>query len=208
MFSLREVKFKDVLDIDKLELSAEQVSCIVGPSGGGKTTLLKLLNNLVSVDQGQVLYQNKDVEAWDPIELRRKIIMLSQQPITFSNTIQEELEIAFKMICEDAPKKEQLIKILDQMQLNKKLSTKVERLSGGEKQRLSLARGLLLNPEVLLLDEPSSALDRDTEELVIKQLVKYAQKNNITLVMVTHSLNIAHQFGDEIIEIKGGKIAN
>lgn len=206
MFSLQGVKFKDVLDINKLKFSADEITCIVGPSGGGKTTLLKLLNNLVSIDQGQVLYQGQSVEQWDPVELRQKVIMISQQPVTFTATVGEELQSGFKMTCAEVPAEEELVDMMQQMQLNKDLSTAVEVLSGGEKQRLALARSLLLNPEVLLLDEPSSALDQDTEEKVIQQLANYAHHNDITLIMVTHSLNIAQQFGDNIVEIREGKI--
>ena len=206
MFSLQGVKFKDVLDINELQFPANEITCIVGPSGGGKTTLLKLLNNLVSVDQGQVLYQEQNVEEWDPVELRQKVIMISQQPVTFTDTIAEELEIGFKMTCSEVPQKEKLITMMQQMQLNKDLATPVEVLSGGEKQRLALARSLVLNPEVLLLDEPSSALDQDTEEKVIQQLAHYAHHNDVTLIMVTHSLNIAQEFGDNIVEIREGKI--
>lgn len=206
MFSLQGVKFKDVLDINKLKFSADEITCIVGPSGGGKTTLLKLLNNLVSIDQGQVLYQGQSVEQWDPVELRQKVIMISQQPVTFTATVGEELQSGFKMTCAEVPAEEELVDMMQQMQLNKDLSTAVEVLSGGEKQRLALARSLLLNPEVLLLDEPSSALDQDTEEKVIQQLANYAHHNDITLIMVTHSLNIAQEFGDNIVEIREGKI--
>ena len=206
MFSLQEVKFKDVIDINRLKFPADEITCIVGPSGGGKTTLLKLLNNLVSADQGQVFYQGQDVEEWNPIELRQKVVMISQQPVTFTETIGEELQAGLKMTCTEVPEKEKLIQIMKQMQLDKDLSTPVEVLSGGEKQRLALARSLVLNPEVLLLDEPSSALDQNTEEKVIQQLTDYAHHNNITLIMVTHSLNIAQQYGDNIVEIKGGKI--
>ncbi|MGM0502632.1 MAG: ATP-binding cassette domain-containing protein [Bacillota bacterium] len=208
MFSLQQIKFKDILDIDKLEFEVNEVSCIVGPSGGGKTTLLKLLNNLISVDQGAIFYQGENIENLDPIGLRREVIMISQQPVTFTDTIREELKSAFKMTCTKVPDKKRLIKVLKQMQLEKDLDTRVELLSGGEKQRLALARSLLLKPEVLLLDEPSSALDVATEEKVIQQLIDYAKEHGITLIMVTHSLNIARQFGDKIVEIKKGKRVN
>ncbi|MBM7556132.1 ATP-binding cassette domain-containing protein [Halanaerobacter jeridensis] len=206
MFSLENVKFKDVLDIKELKFPADEITCIVGPSGGGKTTLLKLLNNLVSVDEGQVLYRGQDVEKWDPIELRQEVIMISQQPVTFTETVGQELQVGFEMTGRQVPKEEKLKQMMQQMQLDKKLSTSVDLLSGGEKQRLALARSLLLNREVLLLDEPSSALDQATEEKVIQQLANYGHHNDITLIMVTHSLNIAQNYGDNTFEVKEGKI--
>lgn len=79
-------------------------------------------------------------------------------------------------------------------------------MSGGEKQKLALARALLLNPEVFLLDEPSSALDEDTEHFIINSLVEYTRKNNKTLIMVTHSKKIAQNFSDNIIEVRNGHL--
>ncbi|MGM0370181.1 MAG: ABC transporter ATP-binding protein [Bacillota bacterium] len=207
MFFLQDVKYKDVLDISHLELSEQEVFCIVGPSGGGKTTLLKLLNNLISVDKGQVLYQNKDVEEWDPIELRRRVVMVSQKPITFTSTIAEELKVGFDLTGQQVPKQDKMIELLERMQLDKDLSAEVNQLSGGEKQRLALVRSLLLNPEVLLLDEPSSALDRATEEKVIEEIINYAAENGIILIMVTHSVSIAQNCCSKIIKIENGKIA-
>lgn len=206
MFSLAGVKFKDIVQVEKLKLSSDKVICIVGPSGGGKTTLLKLLNNLLSVEQGKVLYKGINVETWDPIELRREVVMTSQQPVTFCDTIKEELEAGFEMTDREVPEEEKLVKVMGYMQIDKELSTLVDSLSGGERQRLALARSLLINPEVLLLDEPSSALDVDTERRVIKKLIEYAEDNNINLIMVTHSLDIAQNFGDRIIEIEEGEI--
>ncbi|MPN17699.1 Fe(3+) ions import ATP-binding protein FbpC [bioreactor metagenome] len=94
------------------------------------------------------------------------------------------------------------------VELNKPLEENAEILSGGEKQRLALGRVILMNPEVLLLDEPSSALDEETENLMVAKLASYVKANNKTLVMVTHSKTIALRFSDNIIEISDGKIVN
>ena len=92
--------------------------------------------------------------------------------------------------------------------LNKELNENAEKLSGGEKQRVALGRVILMEPEVLLLDEPSSALDEDTEHLIIESLVNYTKENNKTLIMVTHSKKIATHFSDHIIEIKKSTVIN
>ncbi|MCK8817464.1 ATP-binding cassette domain-containing protein [Natroniella sulfidigena] len=207
MFTLKQVRYKDILQIESLKLPAKQVSCIVGPSGAGKSTLLKLLNNLNSADSGQVFYQGRDVEEIDPIQLRREVLMLSQKPVVYPETLQDNLEVGFELIEQSVPQLKQLSSILEIVKLDKELAAEVKNLSGGEKQRLSLARILLLDPEVLLLDEPSASLDQQTEQEVIENLVKYVKQEGKTLVMITHSKSIAQEYGDKVITIKNGKVA-
>jgi len=208
MFILQNIKFKDILAIDELEIPKDKVSCVIGPSGAGKSTLLKLINNMLSVDQGQILYKRKNVEEISPMDLRREVMMLPQKPIMFAGTIKDNLEIAFKLLEEDVPQEQVLKEVLKKVQLHKELDIQAERLSGGEKQRLSLARVLLLQPEVLLLDEPSSALDENTENLIIEMVVEYVKGNQKTLVMITHSKQIAKEYGDKVIILKNGKVVN
>lgn len=132
--------------------------------------------------------------------------MLPQIPVMFNGNVKENLLIGLKFSEKPLVPDEILYEILEFVQLDKELSESVEKLSGGEKQKLCLARALLLNPEVFLLDEPSSALDEDTEHLIISSLVEYTKKNNKTLIMVTHSKKIAKNFSDNIIEIKNGSL--
>lgn len=132
--------------------------------------------------------------------------MLPQVPAIFNGNIKENLLIGLKFSEKPLVSYYKLCYILKFVQLNKQLSENVEQLSGGERQKLSLARALLLNPEVFLLDEPSSALDEDTEHVIIKSLVDYTKNNNKTLIMVTHSKKIANDFSDNIIEIKNGRL--
>ena len=94
------------------------------------------------------------------------------------------------------------------VECQKELTDNADKLSGGERQRLALARIMLLDPDVMLLDEPSSALDDETANIVIKNIANYAKQNNKTLVMVTHSKEIAEIYGEVIVEIKKGKLNN
>ncbi|SJZ35865.1 ABC transporter ATP-binding protein [Selenihalanaerobacter shriftii] len=206
MFILQDVKFKNILVIDELEIPAHKISCIIGPSGAGKSTLLRLINNLISVDQGQVLYREKNVEEINPINLRREVMMLPQKPVTFSGTVRDNLEIGFELTEREVPKESIMKQILNRVQLDKDLAFQAKKLSGGEKQRLSLARILLLKPEVLLLDEPSSALDEETEKLIIEEVVRYVRENNKTSLMITHSKRVAETYGDKIIMLNSGKV--
>lgn len=207
MFYLEDVKYRNIIAIDQLTIPQNRVTCIVGESGSGKTTLLKLLNNLITADSGRVFYKNNPIEKLDPIELRRHVVMLPQTPVIFPETIRDNLLIGLKFsekpLLTDEKK---LKKILTQLQLPQKLTSPVKDLSGGEKQRLALGRVFLMNPETILLDEPSAALDENTENKVIKELVNYAKNQKSTLIMVTHSKKIAKYYSENLIEMKKGKI--
>ncbi|ABR47766.1 ABC transporter related [Alkaliphilus metalliredigens QYMF] len=206
MFLFKEVKYKDILNIKALTIKNHQVTCIVGESGSGKTTLLRLLNKLISCDSGEILYQEQSLSAINSVELRRNVVMLPQSPAIFSGSIKDNLLIGLKFSEKQLVSDDKLSEVLKVVKLNKKLDEYAERLSGGEKQRVALARVILMDPEVLLLDEPSSALDEETEHTIIEALVNYTKDNNKTLIMVTHSKKIANHFADEVIEIKKGML--
>lgn len=208
MFLLKEVKYKHILDIKELHIKRNKITCIIGESGSGKTTLLRLLNKLISCDKGEILYDNQSLSDIDSVELRRNVVMLPQSPAIFKGSIKDNLLIGLKFSEKPLLPDNSLSQVLKLMNLNKELSEDADKLSGGEKQRIALGRVILLQPEVLLLDEPSSALDEDTENLIFNALVNYTKDNNKTLIMVTHSKKVAHHFSDEIIEIKNGFIIN
>ncbi|MFW5981818.1 MAG: ABC transporter ATP-binding protein [Halanaerobiaceae bacterium] len=212
MFSLKNVKYKDILDIRDLEIQDKKITCILGKSGGGKTTFLRLLNNMISADQGEIEFENKNIEKYEALELRRKILMLPQNPVMFPGSIEDNffktLEYTEKEKLAVKNNTEDYNKLMKKVGLSHELDTDTNNLSGGEKQRLALARILLLEPDILLLDEPSSALDEETEEFIIKMVVNYIKKREGTLIMVTHSRSVASTYGDFIITLNNGKIEN
>lgn len=208
MFELLDVKYQDILNLPSLVIEGRAVTTLVGPSGCGKTTLLKLLNKLISPTQGRILFQGMDLHLLSSVDHRRKVMMLSQNPVMFAGSIEDNLVIGFKLQGRDKPPNEALRSVLTDVKLDQPLDGRVEILSGGEKQRLAIARVLLLNPEVYLLDEPSSALDETTAKYVIKMLAEHVRKAGKTMVMVTHSPEIAARFSDTIIELSGGRCSN
>lgn len=208
MFILKKVKYENILNIDYLNIKKNKVTTIIGESGSGKTTILKLLNKLISCDSGEILYNNISLNLFDSIELRRKVVMLPQSPAIFTGTIKDNLIVGLKFSEKKVVSDEKLYDILKLVNLKKEIDIDADRLSGGEKQRLALARVILMDSEVLLLDEPSSALDKETESVIIESIVKYTKNTNKTLIMVTHSNKIADIFSDEIIEINKGFVVN
>lgn len=207
MFHLENVRYRDILDIERLDIPSEKITCIIGESGSGKTTLLRLLNNMISCDQGNIYYRGQSIYAINPIELRRKVIMLAQNPAIFPGTIRDNLLIGLKFSEKPLVSDEKLKEVLERVYLKKNLEEGIGNLSGGEKQRLALGRVMLMDPEVFLLDEPSSALDEATEELVIERMVQHVKENDKTLVMITHTKKIAQKYGDYLIEIKKGRVS-
>ena len=208
MFKLENVIFKDILNIGKIELDKNMVTAILGSSGGGKTTFLKLLNNMITADQGEIFYKGKNIESYDPVALRREVVMLPQDPEIFKGTIRDNFKITEEIADNGISKNLNYKELLEKVSLSQNLGDNAENLSGGEKQRLALARVMLLEPEVLLLDEPSSSLDKKTEEKIIQMVVDYVRENKRTLIMVTHSPEIAEKFADRIINIEAGRITD
>jgi len=206
MFEFKDVKFKNIIDVPKLQIEEKRITTLVGTSGSGKTTILKMLNKLISPTYGKILYKGKNLHNIDSVLHRREVLMLTQNPAIFDGSIRDNLNAGLifqgKRLMNDGVLKE----TLDKVKLNKDLDIPANTLSGGEKQRLALARILILNPSVYLLDEPSSALDDETEDVLIQMLIQYARKDRKTIVMVTHSKAVANKYSDVIIEISEGKV--
>jgi len=206
MFRLENVVFKNILEIEQLIIPANKITCIVGESGGGKTTFLRLLNKMINCTEGAVYYNDNPLSAINSIELRREVVMLPQVPAIFTGTVRDNLLIGLKFSDKPLLEDEKLVQALNMVHLDKPLEENADRLSGGERQRLALGRVILMEPKVFLLDEPSSALDEGTEKIIIEQLVDYTRQNNKTLIMVTHSKKIALAYADMIVEISNGKL--
>jgi len=202
MFRLEQVKFKEIINISFMEISEGLITGVIGASGSGKTTFLRLLNKMVSPTSGKIYYRGQELSQIDSVSHRREVMMLSQMPIMFDGTIRENLVAALQIQGRGIPDDEKLLGVLKQLALRKDLDENTEKLSGGEKQRIALGRIILADPKVLLLDEPSSALDDSTEDFIIDMIVTYARENQKTLIMVTHSVDIANKYTDERIKME------
>lgn len=206
MFYLRGVRYKNILQIDELEIEAGQITCILGESGSGKTTLLKLLNHLVSCDRGKVLYKGQDVKMLDAVALRREVVMLPQTPLLFPGTIKKNMLLGLLFSKKEIVADAVLLQLLEDVGLKKELDHDAGSLSGGEKQRLALSRIMLMDPEAILLDEPTSALDDDTGDKIMEFVSRYMKSKGKTLVMVTHNKAIARHLGEVVVTLSGGKV--
>lgn len=205
MFKLKDIKFKNILDIENLEINENVVTVVKGESGSGKSTMLKLLNNIISPDSGIVMYNGVDVNDINPITLRREVIMQSQFPTIFPGNVRENLNVIFTLRGEEGLGDEELLKAMEIVNLKKDLNDDAQNLSGGEKTRLSIARLFLVEPDVFLLDEPGASLDSKTEEILMNNVIAEIKKRNKTLVFISHSEN-PEIISDEIITLKDGMV--
>jgi putative ABC transport system ATP-binding protein len=200
-FTLRNLVYKDILKIDRMDIHENKTSCFIGESGAGKSTLLKLLNKMYIPDEGNIYYKGTSLEEIEAVKLRRKIVMIPQNPLLFGKTVEENLQQGLLFSEKPPASRWDLERALEIVQLGKNLQDQSEKLSGGERQRLSLGRVLLMKPEVYLLDEPTSALDEETESKVMKKFVEAAKSHDGKVIIVTHSMNVAEQYGEEVIRI-------
>jgi ABC-type proline/glycine betaine transport system ATPase subunit len=206
LFSLRDVTYRRGGRVILSSLSVELrdgMTALVGPSGAGKSTLLRLLNRLADPDSGTVYYRGRDVRNYDVLELRREVALVAQLPALLPATVGENVGYGPRL-CGRSCALERALALagLD--------ATFVERpaqqLSVGEQQRVMLARALALQPEVLLLDEPTAALDERARDAVERTLLDLHARVSAALIIVTHDQAQAHRLGDRVLLLDGGRI--
>lgn len=206
MIRLEKVRYKGILSVDYLNIEEKKITFIVGESGSGKSTLLKLINNMISANNGDIFYKGKNINKIDPIDLRKKVVMVPQNIIIFDGTIRENLLKGLELRKETLLDDEILKNILKVVCLEKSLDEKAQKLSGGEKQRLILGRALALQCDVLMLDEPTASLDEKNSEMVLRNIISFAKERELSLIIITHDLRLANIYSERTIEVIKGKV--
>ena len=190
-----------VLDEITASIPAAGITVVSGPSGAGKTTLLRLCNRLEVPDAGTVSYRGQQLDELDPLVLRRRVGMVFQRPTAFPGSVADNLAVAHP----DAST-EELRTALQQVALDPALLDQEARtLSGGELQRMCLARTLVTRPETLLLDEPTSALDAQPKQ-VFEITTRELAARGITIIWVTHDDAQAARVADRTYQLRDGHL--
>jgi glutamine ABC transporter, ATP-binding protein GlnQ len=207
MLELKNIskKFKDRQILSDFNLTVEEnkILAIVGPSGGGKTTLLRMLAGLEKIDSGEIIYNGESLPI-DELEKRNLLGFVFQDFQLFPHlTVLENLVLSpiktMNMAKNDAEKK--AIKLLEKLGLEKQINNYPISLSGGQKQRVALARAMMIEPKIIGYDEPTSALDPELR-LEVEKLILKNRELGITQIVVTHDLQFAENIADSILKVE------
>ena len=207
MLELKNIskKFKDRQILSDFNLTVEEnkILAIVGPSGGGKTTLLRMLAGLEKIDSGEIIYNGESLPI-DELEKRNLLGFVFQDFQLFPHlTVLENLVLSpiktMNMAKSDAEKK--AIELLEKLGLEKQINNYPTSLSGGQKQRVALARAMMIDPKIIGYDEPTSALDPELR-LEVEKLILKNRELGITQIVVTHDLQFAENIADSILKVE------
>lgn len=209
MLSLRNIKKSyngnEILKGITLDIQKGEIISILGPSGGGKTTLLNLILGITDIDEGQLLYDGENITNV-PMEQRDFNIVFQDYALFPNLNAYQNIVYGLK----NKPKvstKEEVDDLIDLLDLRSHLDKSVDQLSGGQKQRVALARTLVMKPKVLLLDEPLSALDGVIKESIKNRIKTIAKEFDLTTIIVTHDPEEALTLSDRVLILNGGMIS-
>jgi putative ABC transport system ATP-binding protein len=190
-----------VLDGITAQIAPGRCTALAGPSGAGKTTLLRLLDRLEEPTSGTVLLHGRPLPSYDVLEVRRRVGLVQQVPVLLGETVLEDLRTGRPNLSED-----EAVDLLGRVGLrDQPLSRATASLSGGEAQRLCLGRALAVAPEVLLLVEPTSALDA-VAAMAVERVVRALVADGLTAVLVSHDLRQARRLADDVVVLRAGRV--
>ena len=199
----KKFKDKEILSNFNLKVEENKILAIVGPSGGGKTTLLRMLAGLESIDSGEIIFNGENLPL-NELEKRNLLGFVFQDFQLFPHmTVLENLVISpiQTMGIKKDEAEAKAIKLLEQLGLEKHYKSYPYSLSGGQKQRVALARAMLIEPKIIGYDEPTSALDPELR-LEVEKLILQNKKLGITQIVVTHDLQFAENIADDILKVE------
>ena len=207
MLELKNIskKFKDkkILSNFNLKVEKNKILAIVGPSGGGKTTLLRMLAGLESIDSGEIIFNGENLPL-NELEKRNLLGFVFQDFQLFPHmTVLENLVISpvQTMGIKKDEAESKAIKLLEQLGLENHCKSYPHSLSGGQKQRVALARAMMIEPKIIGYDEPTSALDPELR-LEVEKLILQNKKLGVTQIVVTHDLQFAENIADDILKVE------
>lgn len=199
----------EILSDFNLDIYKGEFITVIGTSGSGKTTVLKLINGLLKPDNGEVRINGENISSRDIIDMRRNIGYVIQGIGLFPHmNIEKNISYVLNLKkdkCKDNLKR--VLELMDIVELDKELIYRYpSELSGGQKQRVGIARALASNPEILLMDEPFGAVDEITRRVLQDEILKIQKKLNMTIFFVTHDIKQAFKLGSKIVIMNKGKI--
>lgn len=183
------------VDIDHLEIPQAQISGIIGDNGCGKSTLLLILARLLKPDQGSIEHNLSPTT------------LVFQRPLLFRGTVRYNLLYPLKLRdASDLVAQKRVKQMMEEFEISHLAESQAQTLSGGETQKVNLARALLTDPKLLLLDEPTASIDENALGLMEQKIIQYHQSTGATLILVTHQREQANQLCHQLFEMKAGRI--
>jgi tungstate transport system ATP-binding protein len=190
---------KVLLDNIDVTVASPGITAIMGPNGAGKSLLLRLIHGLLSPSSGQIQWNGRDLE----LETRRRQAMVFQKPVLMRRSVAANIDFVLK--AGDGANRQRCDDVLHQAGLFRQRNQPARLLSGGEQQRLALARALATGPEVLLLDEPCASIDPGAT-LQIEHLLQQARERGLKIMLVTHDIGQARRLADDILFMHNGRL--
>jgi tungstate transport system ATP-binding protein len=199
-----------VLDLPHLSVEAGRIVGLLGPNGAGKTTLLEIFAFLLGPTSGEVWFHGKKVDYENNRlrELRRRVVVVQQHPIMFTVTVEKNLEFPLNIRKVTKEKRGEMIdELLDLVGMLEFKHARAHNLSGGETQRIAIARALACQPEVILFDEPTASVDVENQMAIERIVREINQEKKISVIFTTHDMNQAARLADEIVFLFEGRLA-
>jgi putative ABC transport system ATP-binding protein len=196
--------FKDIIRYSDMDIAEGEAVFVCGESGSGKSTLLKLLNGAASADSGEILYAGKSVDEYDPVMLRREVLLCGQSVYLFDGSVEDNFTEYYKYRDLPPVSRDEAHTYLKICAADFPLDAPCSTMSGGERQRVFTSICLSFRPKVLLLDEPTSALDDTTANMMMANIKVFCKENNMTLIVVSHNQALSESFADCTITLTGG----
>lgn len=215
LFELRNIKRvygeRTVLDISRLAIEAEKIHALIGPNGAGKSTLLNILAFLDQPSSGSLSFNDRPVSPGKKnlLALRRRVVLLEQYPILFTAPVWKNLE--FGLIIRKIPaevRREKIKETLELVGMGDFYHADAHTLSGGETKRVALARALVIEPEVLLCDEPTANVDAENQEIIMQILQEVNNHRQISVIFATHDLSQAGRLAQRTLILRNGRLAD
>ena len=194
---------KKILDIDYLEIPQGKITGITGPNGSGKSTMLNIISNIDCDYEGRVRFNDRIMDN----NIRKDITLVFQKPYLFRRKVYENITYPLKLRDIDKNMQRNMaLKVIKDLEIEDLIDKKGHKLSGGETQKVALARAMVFRPKLLLLDEPTSNIDPESTKIIEREILNFNKKTNSTLIIITHNIDQSKRLCDEIVYLNQGKV--
>lgn len=202
VFQTKNLCFNSKIKYADLKIYKGKINFIKGESGTGKSTLLKLLNTTLSPENGEIIYNDKNIEDISTLVIRNEVLLVSQDVFLFDTTIKENFVKFYEYCGKPMPNDDEIKYFLKLCCIDFPVDKDCTTMSGGERQRIYISIYLSFIPKVFMLDEPTSALDSRNSQDVIENIISFCREKDITVVIISHDNKLTDKYGENIITIE------